>query len=153
MNRYDSLTSVLWFLVGVGIALGSSMTLRVGSLVNPGSGFLPLLCGIFMACMAVIVFFQAPKNKREKEIEKRPLVDRSLINISILVITLLAFTFFLERLGFNITAFIVLFIIFTVVARTHWFIGLTESLIAIAACHLLFVYLLKIQLPKGWLRF
>jgi len=152
MNRYDSLTSVIWFLAGVGIALWSSMTLRVGTLKHPGSGFLPLLCGIFMACMAVIVFFQSPK--KEKEVVKRSFfVDRSLINISILVIILLAYAFLLEHLGFNLTTFIVLFFIFTVVARTRWFIGMVESLIATAACYWLFGYLMKIQLPKGWLRF
>ncbi len=156
MNRYDLLTSLIWLLVGVGIALWSLITLTVGSLKHPGPGFLPMLCGIFMACMAVIVFFQAGKvvKRTEKKGEKRSfLEDRSLIYIVLTVIILIAYAFLLELLGFKITTLVVLFLIFTFVANTTWLIGIIESSIATAVCYLLFGYLLKIQLPRGWFGF
>jgi len=152
MNRYDSVSSLIWFLVALGIILWSSLTLKLGTLKHPGPGFLPLLCGITTAVLAVIVFFQA--KRKEKGVEGESFWKiRSLIPIFLTIGILLIYAIFLEYLGFNLTTFIVMLLIFTQVAGISWFIGIVESLIATGACYLIFGYLMKIQLPKGWLGF
>jgi putative tricarboxylic transport membrane protein len=152
MNRYDSTSSLIWLLAALGITLWSSVTLRIGTLSHPGPGFLPLLCGITMVVLAIVVFYQA--KTKEKGIEGESFWTReSLIRISLTVVTLLIYGICLEYLGFNLTTFIVMLLIFTEVAGTPWFIGIVESLIATGACYLIFGYFMKIQLPKGWLGF
>jgi len=152
MNRFDSVTAVVWFLVGLGIILWSSLTLELGTLKHPGSGFLPLLCGATMAFLAIIVFFQA--KRMDKEVKRENFWTRgSLIPIFSIISLLLIYAFFLDYLGFKLTTFIVMLLILTQVAGIPWFMGIVESLIITGACYLTFDYLMRIQLPKGWLGF
>jgi K+-sensing histidine kinase KdpD len=102
--------------------------------------------------MAVIVFYQAKRKEREIEGE-RFWTKGSLIPIFSTVGILLIYAFFLEYLGFNLTTFIVMLLIFTQVAGISWFTGIVESFIVTGVCYLIFGYLMKIQLPKGWLGF
>lgn len=151
MNRYDSVTSLIWFLVGMGIVLWSSVTLRIGTLTQPGPGFLPVLCGVCIAGLAPIIFFQAKGKKKEGG---EPLWTRgSLIHILVTIGMLLIYAFILEHLGFVVTTFILTLLILTQVAETSWVIGIVVSLIATGSCYFSFGYLMKVQLPKGWLGF
>jgi len=152
MNRYDSLTSLVWFLVGTGIVIYTSLTLKIGTIKQPGTGFLPLLCGMCIAGLGLIVFFKS-KGIRKKSSAESFWKKKPLFQILITIGILLGYAIFLERLGFILATFILMLLIITQVARTSWLIGFLESLIATGCCYLLFGYLLKIQLPKGWLGF
>jgi hypothetical protein len=37
----------------------------IGTLTEPGPGFLPLFCGTVISILAIIVFFQAKRNTKE----------------------------------------------------------------------------------------
>jgi putative tricarboxylic transport membrane protein len=150
MNRYDSITSLIWFLVGLGIIFWSSITLKIGTLRQPGGGVLPLFCGIVISILSIIVFFQSKVKTKEVSGESFFII-KSLIKILYTIGILIVYALVLERLGFIITTFIVMLFIFKQIARASYFIGILESLITTGICYYIFSILLKISLPRGWL--
>jgi putative tricarboxylic transport membrane protein len=150
MNRYDSITSLIWFLAGLVIVIWSTLTLPIGTLTQPGPCFLPLLCGILICGLASMVFFQA-KRKTEETAGESFYARGSLINIFSTIGILIVYALILERAGFIITTFVVMFFIFKKLAGASWLIGIVESLVVTGACYLLFGYFLKLVLPRGFL--
>lgn len=150
MNRYDSKSSLIWFLMGLGIIVWSSITLKFGTFSHPGPAFLPTFCGILISILATIVFFQT-KRKKEK-ISGDPLYIRgSLFNVLGTIGILIVYGLILERFGFITTTFLIMLFIFKQIAKRAWFVSILESAIVTGACYFLFGYLLKIPFPRGWL--
>lgn len=150
MNRYDPISSWIWFVVGLSILAWSTLTLPIGTLTKPGPGFLPVFCGVVICILAFIVFFQARGEKKEVTGESL-YVEGSLIDLFSTIGILVVYALILERLGFIVTTFVVFFFIFKKVSRTSLFIGIVESLIVTGACYFVFGYLLKTPMPRGWL--
>lgn len=150
MNRYDSKSSFIWFVVGLGIIVWSSITLKFGTLRHPGPAFLPTFCGTIISGLAAIVFFQAQR-KTEVITGENLYTKGSLFNILGTIGILIVYAFILERFGFIGTTFVVMLFIFKQVASESWFASIVESSIVTGACYFIFGYLLKIPLPRGWL--
>ncbi len=95
--------------------------LGLGSMREPGSGFLSFLAGCFICCMAAIVLVESFLQKKEARAKlsslwagvnwRRPLI------ISFLV---LGFILFLERLGFFLSSFLLIFILLKTVEKFSW---------------------------------
>lgn len=152
MNRYDSITGLVGFAVGLGIILWSSITLKIGTVKHPGPAFLPLLCGSVTSFLGILVFLQA-KRERGEVVEKRLWIRQSLYPIVATLGILVFYAIILEHLGFIVTTLILLLFVLICVARLSWFAGIIVSLISTGACYFIFDYLLKVRLPKGWLGF
>lgn len=150
MNRYDSITSLIWLLMSLVIVFWSLLTLKAGTFRHPEGGFLPLFCGLVILFLSIIVFFQA-KGKTKKAEEESFWIKGSLINIFGVIVILVVYALFLERLGFIITTFGTMLFIFKQTIGTSWFIGILQSSIVTGACYFLFGFLLKIPFPRGWL--
>ena len=150
MNRYDPISSLIWFLVGLGIVLWSTLTLPIGTLTKPGPSFLPVFCGTVISILAIIVFFQSKRERKEVSGESF-YAEGSLMNLFSTIGILIVYAFILERLGFIVTTFVVFLFIFKKVSRTSWFIGMVESLMVTGASYFIFGYLLKTPMPRGWL--
>lgn len=150
MNRYDSVSSVVWFVVGLGIISWSLLTLEVGTLRSPKGGWFPLVSGAMICILSMIVFIQAQRKKQEATGER--LYEEGsggaiFGTIGILIVYALA----LERLGFVVTTFLVMAFIFIRIARASWLAGVIESTITTGICYYVFHFLLRIPLPKGLL--
>jgi putative tricarboxylic transport membrane protein len=74
-------------------------------------------------------------------------------NVLIIVVSLIAYALLLERLGFLISAFLFLFVLFGAFDSRRWFFSLGVSLITILITYTLFVLVLRVELPSGLLRF
>lgn len=146
-------SSLFWLAVGL-ISLYGSFHLGLGSLHEPGSGFLPFLAGCFIGIMALIVFLQSVIRDRGVQSKIAALWagvnwDRPLI-ISLLI---LGFVLVLERLGFILTSFLLMFSLFKWVERLSWAKAMIIPGLTLGLTYLLFDVLLKATLPKGILGF
>lgn len=150
MSRYDSITSLIWFLAGLVITIWSTLTLPIGTLTQPGPCFLPLLCGIIICGLATMVFFQARRKTGETTGESF-YVRESLTNIICTIGILIVYALILDWLGFVLTTFIVMLFIFKKLAKASWLVGFVESVLVTGACYLIFGYFLKLVLPRGFL--
>jgi len=150
MNPCDKISSLIWLAASIVIILGS-LAYSVGTWSQPGPAFLPLLCGLAIAFFSVIIFVQALWGGRGEAKMKPELAFFTPLwpNLAIVLITLLAYTFLLETLGFIMMTFLFMFIVLKWVGRIRWGTALLEAFITTAASYGLFDKLLKVQMPRG----
>lgn len=145
-------SSVFWLAVGL-ISLYGSFLLGLGTLHEPGSGFLPFLAGCFICLMAIIVFLQSfIRGRAQGKIAAlwagvnwhRPLI---------ISFAILGFILVLENLGFILTSFLLMFVLFKWVEKTSWAKAIFIPGLVLGLTYLVFDVFLKATLPKGFLGF
>jgi putative tricarboxylic transport membrane protein len=145
----DRISSLFWLGVGV-VTLYGSVQLGLGTLREPGSGFLSFLAGVFISLVALIIFLQSFIRWRGVPLDLKTHWSgvnwhRSLV-ISLIT---LGFILLLEGLGFFITSFLLLFLIFRYVERLSWRKAIIIPVLTLSLTYLLFNVFLKSTLPRG----
>ncbi len=151
MNKkyLDLGSSCFWALFSVLVAWESSH-LRLGSLHKPGAGFLPFLAACTLAGLSLIVVIQSLL-KREEE-EPAPGIEKVRWSKALLILLfLLGYAFSLERLGFVITTFLLLFLLLKLIEPQSWPRTILISLFGSVLSYLFFQSWLQVQLPQGLL--
>jgi putative tricarboxylic transport membrane protein len=147
--KAERVGSLFWLIIGL-LSIYGSFQLGVGTLREPGSGFLALLAGGFISLMALIIFFQAFFRGRGFQAPLSTLWQgtRWPRAIAITLLTL-GYILALEKLGFLLTSFLLLFIILKGVEKLSWGKAILLPVLTLAISHLLFNVFLKATLPKG----
>ena len=145
----DQISGLFWGTIGL-LAVFGSLGLGLGSLGEPGSGFFSFTAGCFVVAMALITVLRASFQKKgfQGKISslwqgarwKRPIV---------LTLLILGYIVLLERLGFFLTSFLLLFVILKMVEDLSWKKAVLAPLFTLAVSYFLFIFFLKANLPKG----
>ena len=136
----------------VGLALGIFVTwsgtkLKIGSINDPGSGFVLFYTGILMCLFAVSILFTAVT-------EGGPTV-RSLwagtrwTKPLVVIGCLTAFAFLLEPLGFLLSAIPLLLLLLRVIDPVRWTLAIPLAVLAPLCVWWVLKHALLIQLPSG----
>ena len=149
----DQISGLFWGTIGL-LAIFGSLSLGLGNLSEPGSGFFAFTAGCFVCLMAFIVVFRASFLTQGFQAQistlwkgarwKRPIVVALLILGYILVV---------ERMGFLLTGFLFLFVILKVVEKLSWEKAIFVPICTLSVSYFLFIFFLKANLPKGILGF
>ncbi len=158
MKRYLTADGLIWVLLGIGICLGS-IKLRLGDFHTPGAGFLPFLAGALLAVFGLLLMLSTlySLGKRGGNGEdhavptRRP--RRSFLNPLLTVAILLGYILLLEPLGFLLTTFVCLLLLFKLSEPQRWVTPLVLSCATAVLSYLVFSVWLQCQLPKGLLKF
>lgn len=146
--RADTFTAILALALALYIAY-EGRELGLGSAHDPGSGYIQFWTGVIMAGLAVALLVQSllPGAERTGVGE----VFRGIMWGKVLYVTalLIAYTFVLETLGFILTTFILLVILFKTVEPQSWTVSIIGSVLTTATAWLVFVYWLGTQMPPG----
>ncbi len=149
----DRVGSIFWLAVGLVSAYGA-LQLGFGNWHEPGSGFLPFLAACFVTFMAFVIFVQSFMRGRRLEKDVSALWEnvnwRRPLSIAIIV---LVYIFVLERLGFLLTNFLLLFFLFKKVEKFTWTKAVIYPALTVAVSYVLFHVILKSTLPRGFLGF
>jgi putative tricarboxylic transport membrane protein len=146
--RAEKVTCLL--LIAFALFIGfESRKYPLGTIDNPGPGFLPLLLGIAMAVMAVALTVRVWKNGTAKV--HRPFWPEKggLSKVSLAFATILLFTALLEITGYMINLFFLFLILLRPIGRQKWSWSIAISLGAVLVAYLLFDKWLMIPLPRG----
>jgi putative tricarboxylic transport membrane protein len=147
---------IAFSLEGLGIFLIiESYKLRLQTFSDPGAGLFPFLLGILLClltiplCISSIAsLMKVEKGKEKKELEYLP----NLKEIGVAFTCLVGYMLLLEKLGFLITSFLFLFVLFLIGnPRRRLFIFLFSVLVTFGA-YLIFSILLQVPFPSGFLR-
>jgi putative tricarboxylic transport membrane protein len=121
-----------------------SLSLGIGSLRNPGAGFVPFWSATLLACLSLVIFVKSiGKNKVVLQFGK------GWKKCAWVLGNLLFYFFFLEKLGFVITTFIVIFALLLTFQDKKWISTLLLTLLTVFLSYLIFDYWLGVKLPKG----
>ncbi|MCX5910149.1 MAG: tripartite tricarboxylate transporter TctB family protein, partial [Deltaproteobacteria bacterium] len=124
----------------------------LGSWRDPGPGLLPLGSGIFLGILSGIVFFQS--RMRDEDQPRGSWYSKEKWKSLLLILAVLfGYAFVLDYLGFLVSTFILLLVLFRFVEPQKWFVAIGGSALASITCYVVFELWLKTQLPRGILGF
>ena len=149
MRNPDQWSSLFWVLAGLGITLGS-LKYGFGTLQAPGAGFITFFAGMILSLLAVIFFLSSLK--RDEKLQKGVASlweGLEVYKVIFVLLLLVAYTLILKHLGFLISTFGLLCLLFRVKATYHLMKVILMSLLITSGAYLLFQVWLKVQLPRG----
>lgn len=144
-----SISALFWCAIGV-LACYAATRLGLGSVTEPGAGFIFFWSGLILIVLSLIVLADSVRSSADTVGE---IGDMNWTKIALVLLALLLYAFFLERLGFVVTTFVLMSFLLGCIERTNWFRTLGVACAAALASYAMFELWLKIRLPKGLLGF
>lgn len=139
--------SVALFWVALGILLCYGATrLGVGSATEPGSGFIFFWSGLILVVLSLIAFAESLRNGEEVNPGMGAMNWRKIV---LVLLALLSYAFFLEKLGFVLTTFVLLSFLLAMIEGKQWSKSLGVAGAAAGGSYAIFELWLKIRLPHG----
>ncbi len=149
----DRVSSLVWLVLGL-VTMYGAVQLGIGSLHEPGSGFLALLAGGFISLVAVGIFLQSFIRWRGMPLNLKAIWAGSNWHKSFTVaLVTLGFILGLETLGFFITSFFILLALFKWVEKLSWGKAVLIPVLTLSITYMVFNIFLKANLPRGVLGF
>ena len=158
MKKYLRADGLIWVLIGIGICFGS-INLKLGNFHTPGAGFLPFLAGVLLAIFGLILMISTlfaeanGEKKRENLGHVAGRQQRRFLNPLLTVAILFGYILVLEPLGFLLTTFVCLLLLFKLSEPKKWVMPAILSACTAVLSYLIFSVWLQSQLPKGLLKF
>lgn len=145
LNR---IASIFLIILSITICL-MSYKLGIGEVHDPGSGFMPLVTSLFMLFLSIVVLIRDLLGKRESKDEKLLLVKENLKKPSSLIAALIGYALLLDVLGYLVTTFLLMFLMFYSFDPKKWGVNIVISAIASSLSFFIFHKWLQVQLPAG----
>jgi putative tricarboxylic transport membrane protein len=142
--------SLFWLMFGILVSV-ASCRLGLGSVREPGTGFLPFGAGMLLAILSLCSFFQ---EYRKEAVSKKSLFEGTLwFKVILAFAALLVYAQLLPYGGYIICTFLLMFFLFSIVERqTVWRVAL-YSLLTTGLTYYVFSKALNLQFPVGPLGF
>jgi putative tricarboxylic transport membrane protein len=125
------------------------LELGIGKPQSPGPGFMPLLAAVLLFCLTLLTMIFEIRKSNEGEERKSPLGLHELIKPGSLVISLVAYAFLLNVLGYVIATFLLLFVLFSFTEPQKWRKDLVSAAVIAVLSFVVFDKWLRVQLPDG----
>ena len=146
-NKSDVLSGCMLITLGIAVVTGS-IRLRVGSPLEPLSGFFPLLGGLLLIVLSFLLVIRGWMGGGRPN---QPLGELRMV--AILGACLAVYVAVLESLGYVISTLLITAVILRIMGATSWrVLGLGSVVLSVGA-YALFHWLLGVELPAGLLPF
>ncbi len=148
MRNTDQSSSLFWLVIGIGIAL-FSLKYGVGTFHEPGPGFITFFAGTTLTILSLALFFSSLRDHKNRSKLQSLWTGLETGKILYVIALLVAYIFLLKPLGFLISTFFLLFLLFRVKGTYRLKTIFLMSLLVTVGSYLIFEIWLKAQLPKG----
>ncbi len=154
MRKRYIVAAVFWVALGLFVAIWAYTKLGVGTLNAPGAGLFPFSLGLLFALLAIPAMIRIlrrkgqPEEPAKEDSEQHEAVYGKVI---LVVIALFAYAILLEPLGFILTTFFTMALLFRSAGFKRWIIAIVYSGVVVFITYLLFTYL-GVRFPPGVLR-
>jgi hypothetical protein len=147
MKTLDQTSSLFWLLVSI-LVFAESIRIGVGTVQNPGMGFMTFGASGILGVLSLVLFFQT--SLRREDVPHKPLFAGSMWRRVLFV--LLALTIYarvMPTLGYLISTFLLMSLLFWILERKRIGFVLLYALLATLFTHLVFSKWLNCQFPQG----
>lgn len=141
----DSASAFFWIVVGI-LACYGATGLGLGSVTEPGAGFIFFWSGLILAVLSFAVLVQSLRST-ENTVQETAEINWQ--KIALVLLSLLLYGVFLERLGFVLSTFLLMSFLLGWIEGTNWARSLAVASAAALASYAIFELWLRIRLPKG----
>lgn len=147
--KADKISSLFWITAGL-ISIYGSFLLGLGTLQEPGPGFLSFLAGCFICSMATILFFQSFSLSHGFQAKVSTLWEgMKWPRPMVICLIMTGYVLALERIGFFLTSFLLFLIILKGVENLSWKKTLLIPMGTLLVSYILFHFVVKATLPQG----
>jgi len=156
MRKRDILVVVFWVALGLFVTIWSYAKLGIGKLNTPGSGLMPFVLGLLFTVLALyrLIRRALPSSAEEVEVSSPEESGEQGVDYKKLVYAMaamFAFAILIEPLGFIITTFLTMLVLFRSSGYSRWSVAALYAAIIVLITYLLFTYL-GTRFPPGILR-
>lgn len=149
-RKYQLGSAVAFIVLGAGFAF-EAQKLKLGRISRPEPGFFPFWLGMAMMAVAVLFFIQVYRKAagfggRESSLWHGVKWTKALFSL----LAMLGYALVLERVGYLLTTFILLALLFRHVGSQNWRLTILGSMGTSFFTYLLFKVWLQVQLPGGF---
>ncbi len=148
MQRWDRIASVVVLAFGGVVAFGA-LKMDLGSLNQPGPGFLPLGGACLLVALSLV--YVVSSLRRAPDGEESPWPKRNGARLIAVVASLAVYCAALSSAGYIPATFVLMVILFLVADPGEWRSALVKAALSTAITYLVFEKLLMVQLPAGLL--
>jgi hypothetical protein len=152
VKRDEVIVGAVIFLFG-GVTALLSLEMPIGTFRMAGTGMFPLILGILLMILSgtfvLRIFFQGKGEQVKKD--ARAESTESPVQLILFLGTMVLVTAFFNQLGYPLSSFLLMVALLRILGVKRWRFALPLSFITAVVCHFIFVQLLKIPLPKGWI--
>ena len=138
---------LLLFFISLAICI-ESLHISLGSLSNPGPGFVSFCSGALIAILSAVLIY-APQKFEESESEQGAKFSMKSWKVLYTLLALSVYGLLLESIGFLILTLLLMIFFLTVIDRQKWWKVLTISILTSIGFQVVFISLLKVDLPTG----
>jgi len=150
MKNRDFFSSLFWLATGVGVCYGG-YDLELGTLHDPGSGFVFFWVGAIMVGLSVFVFIRSLRVGGEKE-ETKALWTQVKWRKNVFVLAaLFLYAYAFSPLGFILSTVLLLIFLFKAIEPQRWAVAILGAFLSTLASYAVFHVWLGTQLPRGFL--
>ncbi len=147
MKNNDQRSSVVWLVIGLGIAF-YSVKYGLGKLSSPGPGFMPFLSGVAVAGLAAVVFLHQWARESHEDL-KHLWRGKDWLTMLKILAALVLYASFLKDLGFLLVTFLLIVYLFRVIRPMGWIKVLSGAFLTAFGSYAVFELWLQAQLPRG----
>ncbi len=150
MKSKDIVSSLFWMAMGVGVCYGG-VDLELGTLHDPGSGFMFFWVGAIMSGLSLFIFIRAMRDKG-KAGEMKILWSQVKWKKNIYVLAaLFLYAYAFSHLGFILSTVPLLIFLFKAVEPQRWSVAILGAILSVLTSYAVFQLWLGAQLPRGFL--
>jgi hypothetical protein len=147
MKALDQTSSLFWLLVSLSVFI-ESLRLGIGTLHNPGRGFLTLGASGILGILSLILFLQASLKK--EEVKAQPFFAGPLWKrILLVLIVLILYSRLMPVLGYLISTFLLMTSLFFILERKTIVSVFVSSILITVVTYFVFSKWLNCQFPDG----
>jgi putative tricarboxylic transport membrane protein len=147
----DIISSIFWMIIGIGVCYGG-YDLELGTLHDPGSGFIFFWVGVIMIGLSVSILIRAIKEAAiPGELKKVLWTEIRWWKIVSILLSLVLYAIVFTPLGFVLSTFLLLIFLFKAVEPQSWLKAVLGAVFSTLTVYVVFQLWLGSQLPKGFL--
>jgi hypothetical protein len=147
MKTLDQTSSLFWLLVSI-LVFAESLRIGIGTVQNPGMGFMTFGASGILGILSLVLFLQA--SVRKVDLRHKPLFAGTLWRrIFFVLLVLTVYARVMPVLGYLISTFVLMTLLFGILEKKRpWFVSL-YALAATLFTYLAFSKWLNCQFPQG----
>ena len=150
MKKKDFLSSLFWLAVGFGVCYGG-YDLELGTLRDPGSGFMFFWVGVIMTGLSLAVLVKAIRMKPDQKGVGLLRGEVRWAKILSVLAALVLYAYVFTYLGFILSTVLLLLFLFKAVEPQKWSWAVMGAVISTLTAYGVFQLWLGSQLPRGFL--
>jgi putative tricarboxylic transport membrane protein len=150
LRKADILCSIFLISIGLVFCIGA-FGVGIGTVLQPGPGLMPIGAAVLLILFSLGTIGEALITISTGDIPAPPAKRWGMVIV--VLVMLFAYACLLDFLGFLLSTFILLTLLFKLSEGQTWKVALAESTATTGLTYLLFDYLLRCNFPRGLLEF